>query len=310
MITKLKNVFMRNRMKKFIALVVATMLWLVVMSDQNPVIEGSYRVNLSVLNIPGEHRAIYDEQQIKVSLNAPRSYFINYSENDIRAFANLANYVEGEFDVPIEVSFPQGFELDSISPEKVHVKIDPIIEKQFPAEIIVNGSPDKSAVIKSIMPSTEFLTVVGPKSFVEKVNRVVGYVGVSGNKESFELQVPLTVINEDGREVKGVRAVPSAITVKVDIESGIQKKIVPIVAELTPPEGFEFGRVKVEPEILEIAGKEEILSQIISIKTVAVVVQNLPNNTYKAKLNLVIPDGIFCKTKEVAVTAELKKKTT
>ena len=307
MITRLENIIRHNFLKKVIAVIVASVLWVFVMDDQNPVIEGSYTVPLAVTGVSPEYRAIYQDQQVKIKLRAPRSYFVNYGNSDFRAFVNMANYVEGTFDVETEASYPQGFELISTSPEIIRVKLDPIIEKQMPVDIIVTGSLPEGQGVKSITKSSENVTVVGPRTAVESVTRVIGYAGLSNNTEDFNLQTSLTAINEDGRTVSNVRIVPSAINVFVDIETNIIKKSVPVTAEITVPSGWEISNKKIEPETLELSGTKENLDKVASLKIPVITIQPGPQ-IYKKTFNVEIPDGVMAMSNDVVVTVEIRKK--
>lgn len=306
MTRRIKNFFQRNTQQKIISLIIAVALWFFVMGSQDPVMEGSFNVPVSIINSARDYKAFYDDQQIKISLSAPRSNFADYGENDIRAYVNASSLTEGEYDLPVEANFPKGFELVKISPAQIHVKLDPYIERQIAAEVIVNGTTVSDAVVKSVAKSLDNLTIIGPKTTVGRVSRVIGYVGLTGNDEDFDMQVPMSAIDSDGREVTGVRVVPSVINVKVDLETGVQKKFVPITANLIAPGGWEISSVVVDPEQTEIAGKEEILNTITTLQTTPL---SLPavQETFRGTLRVLIPDGITSQVDKVEITATFKK---
>ena len=306
MIRQFQNMFSRNKLQKFIALVMATALWFYVMSSQDPVISSSYTVPVAVVNAPREYDITVEDEPIKVKLSAPRSYFIDYSDKDVRATIDVANLTEGEYDLAVEASYPKGFEMQEIYPNTLHVKLEPYIDKQIAAEVIVNGATVPDAVVKGVAKSLDNLTVIGAKSNVEKVQRVIGYVGLTNNENDFELQVPMTAIDADGREVKGVRVVPASITVKVDLETGVQKKVVPVKADITVPTGKEFSKVTVSPEQIEIAGKEEVIKTVEAIHTAPLTLPALKDD-FHGTLKLVVPEGVTIQIDKVTVTAELKK---
>lgn len=307
MMEQIKNLFRRNKLQKFVALVSATVLWFYVMDTQNPIINGSYDVPLTMSNVPEKFKAVFQEQTVKVKLSAPRSYFIDYSVNNIRAFANLQNYsAEGEYEIPIEASFPKGFELDSINPNVIHVQLDPFIEKQMVPKLTITGSPAPNAVVKQTTRSSESVTLIGPKNAVNKVERVIGYVGLKGEGATFDLVVPMTAIDEDGRGVVGVRVAPSAITVNVEIANELRQKTVPVVADVTVPEGREIEQIIVAPKTVDIVGKEDIINEIEEIKTEQL---NFFVNakTFIGKLRLIVPEGVTPSNSEVDVTCRFKE---
>ena len=309
MIARIGGIIRHNILEKFIAIFAATLLWVVVMEDQNPVIEGSYSVPLSFVNLPEGYKVLHGNQLIKIQLRGPRSYFVNYEDKDCRAYCNLAGLEEGDHEVKIEASFPPGFELIAISPDKTQIKLDPYIERQMSADLIVTGAAGANATVTKVTQSAETVTIIGSRTAVDSVTRVIGYVGLSGNKSDFSLQVPMTPINEDGRAVPDVRSVPSLMNVDVTIELDLIRKTVPIEADIVAAEGFELERVTLDPAQLEIAGKDIVLNPIDNIKTEPITVA-LGDKSVKQKVELIIPDGVTANIKEVSVDIALKEKKT
>ncbi|MBR2179532.1 MAG: hypothetical protein IJ862_03950 [Selenomonadaceae bacterium] len=309
MIAQINNLFRRNLLAKISSIIAAILLWIIVMDNQNPVIEGSYTVPLSFTEVPEGYKVLHNDQTIKVNLRGPRSYFVNYESKDCRAYANLNGLDEGSHEVNIEAKFPQGFELVSVVPNQTQIKLDPYIERQMPADLIVTGAAGANATVTKVTQSSDVVTVIGARTAAESVTRVIGYVGLSGNKEDFSLQVPMTAINEDGRALQDVRVVPSFMNVEVKITLGLMKKTVPIEPDIVMAEGWEIAKITLDPEQIEIAGQETLVNPIDKIKTQTVTVP-LGETSIKQTLNLVIPNGITVKSNQIDLTVELKQKVT
>ena len=307
MLEQIKNTFQRNKLQKLVALISSIALWFFVMDSQNPTINGSYSVPITMTNTPPNFKAVFREETISVKLSAPRSYFVDYGASNVRAFANLQNYsAEGEYEIPVEASFPKGFELESISPATVHVQLDPYVEKQMAADLIVTGTPVTDSIVRDIKKSSENLTLIGPKTAVNRVTRVIGYIGLNGNSETFDLLVPMTAIDEDGREVRGVRVAPSVITATVEIASEISRKTVPVVVDVSVPEGREISEIVVNPQTVEITGAEDVIDSIDSIKTESLSFF-VNARTFIGKLKLILPDGVTANKNEIDVTCKFKE---
>ena len=304
---QLVDMFSRNLLKKLIALIAAFVMWVFVMADQDPAIEGSYTVPLSISNAPYELIAICDEKVIKVETRAPRSYFVKYDANAFRVYANLEGLGEGDHKINPQVVMPQGFELINTFPKTLEVKLDPLTERQMPIELSTGGLIAPDSAIKEIHQSMDSVTVVGPKSFVELTERVVGSFNFTGNSSSFEIQIPMRAVDDKDNVVPNVRVVPSVITVSVEIESGIKRKIVPAIAELTVADGWELTKVNVEPAQIEISGAESVINSIVTLKTEPFAVQTGQKN-FKSTLKLIIPEGVTTKFDEVTVSAEVIRK--
>ena len=307
MINTIVDVFRRNLLKKLIALVVAFFMWVYVMADQDPAINDSYVVPLTISNAPYEFIALCDVKSVKLEARAPRSYFVKYDANAFRVFANLEGLGEGEHTITPQVIMPQGFEMLNLLPQTVTVKLDPLIEQQMPIEITTSGSLPQDSSIKEIQKSMDAVTIVGAKTFVEQVAKVIGNLNLSNNTSSFELQIPMRAVDDKGNALSQVRVVPSVVTVSVDIESGIKRKIVPVVPELTVADGWELTKIIVEPAQIEISGAESVLNSVVTLKTTPVTVQT-GQRVFKSNLKLVVPDGVNIKEDSVSVSAEVIRK--
>ena len=307
MITQIIDIFRRNFLKKLVALIVAFFMWVYVMAEQDPAINDSYVVPLSISNAPYEFIALYDVKNVKIKARAPRSYFAKYDANAFRIYANLEGLEEGEHTITPQVIMPQGFELLEITPATVSVKLDPLIEQQMPIEIATSGTLAQDSAIKEIERSMDIVTVVGPKSFVEQVARVIGNVNLANNSSSFEVQIPMHAIDDKGNIVERVRVVPSVITVSVDVESGLKRRIVPVVPELTVADGWELTKITVEPAQIEISGAESAVNSVVTLKTLPVSVQT-GQRQFKSNLKLVVPEGVTLREYEVTVSAEVVRK--
>ena len=307
MINHVVNIFRHNFLKKVIALIAAFIMWVFVMADQDPAIEGSYNVPLTISNLPYELIPICDDKTIKIEARAPRSYFVKYDANAFRVYANLEDLGEGEHIIKPQVVMPQGFELVDVLPNAITVRLDPLIERQIPIELTTSGNVAQESAIKEIQKSMDVVTVVGPKSFVEQVAKIYGTVNLSGNASTFETQIPMHALDAKNEVVSKVRVVPSVITVSVDIESGIKKKIVPIVPEITAADGWELNKITVEPAQIEITGAESVVNSIVTLRTEPFTVQT-GQRTFKSTLKLVMPEGVTVKNDDVTVSAEVIRK--
>lgn len=307
MMTQILNIFRRNLLKKLIALAGAFLMWVYVMTDQDPAINGSYTVPLTISNAPYEFIPLCEVKTVNIETRAPRSYFVRYDANAFRVFANLEGLGEGEHQITPQIVMPQGFELLDMEPQTVTVKLDPLIELQMPIEVTTSGSVAQDSAIKEISKSMDTVTVVGPKSFVEQAAKVLGSVSLSNNTSSFEMQIPMYAVDDKGNVIQRVRVVPSVITVSVQIESGLKKKIVPVVPELTVADGWELSKITVEPAQVEITGAESVINSIVTLKTAAVSVQT-GQRMFKSTLKLVVPEGVTAKEEEVTVSAEVIRK--
>ena len=305
--TRIINIFRHNFLKKVIALIAAFFMWVFVMNEQDPTIDGSYTVPLTMSNVPYEFFTVCDVKTVHIETRAARSKFVKYDANAFRVYANLEGLNEGDHQVSLQVVMPQGFELIGTRPSTVKVTLDPLAERQMPVELITKGDVAQDAMIRSVRKSMEFVTIVGPKSLLNQVVKVYGTASLTNNSSSFEAQVPMNAVDENDNVISKVRVVPSVITVSFDIESGLKKRIVPIVPELSVAEGWELSKISVDPPQMEIHGTEAAINSIVTLKTEPFTVQT-GQRAFKGTLKLVVPEGLNVPYNEVDVSAEVIRK--
>ena len=91
------------------------------------------------------------------------------------------------------------------------------------------------------------------------------------------------------------------------MDSGLKKRIVPIVPELSVADGWELTKITVDPAQMEIVGAEPVINSIVTLRTEPFTVQT-GQRVFKAVLRLLVPEGVSVKAEEVTVTAEVVRK--
>ena len=309
MMTRLRALIQRNLPAKIIALVVAVVLWLFVMNEQNPQIEGSFTVAVDLVNAPEGYKITQAEKNVKLKVRGARSVFVSAEPEGFKAYADLTGLESGEHKVKVNAVLPQGFEMVDAQPESVSVRLDKIVRRSVRIDLIVTGAAASGYTVGKLSQTANTTVIEGPELRVAEVDRVIGYVGLSGNREDFTLQVPLTPINSDGKAVEDVELLARTVEVSVQLARGLTRKIVSVrpVLDETLPEGFSLGEVQVEPTKIEIAGDAGVISKLTSISTEKIVISDMKGSGKKVA-HLAIPEGVAIPNREVTVTVELKPK--
>lgn len=310
MISRCRSLIQRNLPAKIVALLIAVILWGYVMNDQNPTTEGVYTVQVQMVNAPEGYKISQSVHSVKIKVRGPRSLFVANNESDFHAYVDLKDAEDGKHAYKVQVDMPQGFELTEVKPGSIDVMLDRIIAKRVRADINVNGAPAPGESVAKVNQADDKVLVEGPASAVNEVERVIGYVGItSKNDKDFDLQVPLTAINADGKEVQGVTVKPATMYVTVILAHGLTKKTVSVnpVTVDDLPSGYEIVSLKVDPAYIEIAGKDKLLANINTIDTDKLSLAGINKNTNRTvKLNL--PEGVTAVNREVDVHIVIRQK--
>ena len=273
-------------------------IWLFVMNDINPQTEGSYTVPLTRWHAPDNYKITQADESVKIKVRATRSYFIDTSADDFRAYVNFDGAVAGEQQLPIVPVPPQGFQVISTSPESTKVR-------DIKIDLIASGAAGKGLSLDEMYPETYSVAVTGPQSVVESVSQLIGHVELSGQTNDFTIGVPLLPVDESGRSVPGLTIEPEKVMVDVFLKQGIEKKTVPIQPNINgePANGFKLGTVSMNPARVEISGSRENVDGVNSISTEEISVAG-ENSTVKKDVQLILPDGIT--VENPSVTIEIK----
>ena len=305
MMTRLWSIVQHNWPAKIAAIIVAIVLWLYVMNDQNPAIEGSYTVPVMIENAPDEYLMSAAADTVTLRVRGARSLFVAADRSDFHAHINLADFTEGERAYAVETTIPYGFELVSVSPDKINVGLDRMVQKTFKAELTISGSPATGFTVDQVRQENEAATVQGPRSLVNQIAHIVGHISLSGQSSDYTETIPLVALNADGREVAGVTLTPASTEVSVNMVRGLSRKVVEVRAkprsDLSPQ--FKLEGITVEPARVEIAGTEDVVSKITGIETEEFSLADV-KETEKRPVRLMLPAGVT--VAEPNVTVEIK----
>ena len=310
MIARFRSLVQRNLAAKIVAILVAVILWGYVMNEQNPSTEGSFTAKVQLVNVPEGYKVTQGADKVRVTVRGVRSLFVSSGDEDFEARVNLKEAKEGKAEYKVHVKLPQGFELVDVQPGTVEVTLDPIVRRKVRADIIINGSPASGVTVANVSQASADVIVEGPSTAVNEVDRLIGYVGLtSKNDRDFGLQVPLTAIDADGKEVAGVSIQPATMYVAVQMARGLTKKIVTInpVVDSDLPANLELVSVKSDPMQIEIAGAENIIANLTSVNTDKISLADVLGNTKKTA-KLALPAGVTVTNHDVLVHIMVKEK--
>lgn len=309
MMHRMRDLVQHNLAAKIAAVVIAFLLWGYVMNDQNPVIESTYTVPLTVLNAPSGYQLTNETKEIKLKVKAARSLFVSTSVEDFHAFIDLSGLTEGTQEVKVQTSLPQGFELVEARPDAVEVTLDKLVSKTFKVDYMTTGSAAAGAAVASFEPSVTYLSVSGPDSLLSTVSRVVGYISLNGQKEDFTQEVSLVALGSDGREIHGLTLSKESSSVKVQLARGLTRKVVSVHPVVGTELGADYtlGSVQAKPANIEIAGPEDLLKSISSVDTATISLSGVTANTTKT-VTLALPEGVTVSNPNVTVSITVKPK--
>ncbi|MGP1367458.1 MAG: CdaR family protein [Schwartzia sp. (in: firmicutes)] len=304
------NLFRHKFVVKLFALLAATVLWFFVMSDQNPVMDSTISVPVTFIGAPERAKVMPSASDIKVKLRGPRSAFASIRREEIKAVLDLSDKEAGTHHLAVQALLPPGLEVVSLKPEYVDVFIDPLVHKRQSIHLISTGSVGAGFTVSRMTPDATHVFLDGAETAVDSVAQVLGYVPFGGDRMAdFDVRVPLSAVDADGRAVSEVTMEPEEISVHVQMARGLSKKVVEIkpIFEGTPAEGYAVTESRAEPARLEIAGDAAALDKISSLETAPITLTGA-TAPLRRTVSLVLPEGVTAPNRSVNVMVSIARR--
>lgn len=274
---------------KILALIMAAVLWIYVMNEQNPPIETSLQVPLEIHSLSTTLAAMDVPDEVKVKVRGSRSLIYGLRPQDVKAYLDLKNATEGKYTAQVSATLPNGLELLEITPDTVTITLDPISSKRMPVEIRFTGSLPPGMVVGKVTADTDLITIQGPRSLINAVDRLVATVDVEGQTTDFTASVPVTPLNKESKKQEGVLLSPSNVTVNMNLVQNMTKKTVDIKPILSGElgTGIVLKSITTEPDKVEISGDPKEIGKIDAVYTEPVNLSGIDKNVNReVKLQL------------------------
>lgn len=274
----------KNLMNKFtlkiLSVLIAILIWLVIGNLQNPVKTVSfYDIPVDIINesyLAGKLEIpllVEGKDRVNVRIRAEKSVIQELKKDMITAEADVTQIVDMKTTplmVPVKITCP-GVAAENITVSPGNIPIN--IEKQVSAEKVIaptyDNTPEKNYEIGSIKALPEKVTISGPATLINKIDRVVANVDVAGMVKSDILKTNLIIY--DKNQEKLTEKQMSYLDLKdiknneVNVQVDLWKiREIPVEAEYTgvPRYGYEVQSVESVPETISIAGTEDALQKL------------------------------------------------
>ena len=270
---------------KIMSVAVAVVVWLVVVNIDNPVGTNYYTLtNVELINKEYVESSdtigkmcMPEEKQdsIRIAITTNKKIRDKIKVSDITATADLQQAVSLDTNpvmVPITVtcSVPGVTPNDiKVTPQNLSVNLD---EKET-QEFVVNVSrgdtkPGKDYEVGSLTANPEKVRITGPKSLVNKIDKVNATISLDGNTQDFTQDVNLTIIdkNQEALSDSEMNSLRIENNAKVSVTAKLWKirQGVGISAGYvgSPASGYQVGTVTTVPDTISVAGSTEGLETL------------------------------------------------
>lgn len=279
---------------KIISVLVAIVLWIYVIGEQNPFIEQPFRdIPIQFNNLDSVNYALVEDQssfKVNVKVRGRRSHISNLSKEAIKAEVNMKGRMEGENLLTVSVTLPDNIELVSVNPPEIMVTLEPVVEKQIPVTVDINGSPAEGFAVMDPVLKPKEVILKGPKSIIDTVKFAFISIDVSNKSEDIKGNFPLHITDERKAESKNITYRPETIEATIPIVNKADVEIEPRIIG-NPAAGYAISGITVTPDIVSVTGDENILSYLQKIDTEIIDISGT-NSNQQREAKIFLPTGV------------------
>lgn len=270
------------------------------MDDVNPEISRTYRnvsvnySNTSALDRQGLVVMDPESVAVDVKVTGKKSDFGSdkFSASNILARVDLSGYSEGQVKIPITVSLvdqPSGISVSSVEPRESLFTFDKLITKEMPLTIRTTGTLPENYVLGELVSSSRFVSLSGPRTWVNEVDKVVSEVNVNNRISTDRESFTTLLIDEDGNEVRGISKEPNVVEITVPVYRTVTLPIeLQTINEL--PENYSIVDIFITPSNIAVRGNEDI-KNLTKIDTEIIDINTLIGNA-ALEVELDLPQGV------------------
>lgn len=308
MLKIVKDLLTNNIGLKILSVLAAVVIWLVVLSIDDPDKTRTFTTNVvfentNVITDMGKNFEVLEESNVvSFHVTAKRSLVERLSASDFKATANFENVEikeDGTAVVPIDiVSTRYSSNQVDINRKNKNVKLalEDLKSNQFKVEVQITGSPAQGSAVGDVTVTPDVITVSGPTSVISQIVKVVATVDVSGRFEDWTEDVVPVLYDSANNALDTSRLTISHETVNVQGEM-LSVKELPIAYETNGElaEGYQQVSISCNPEKIIVKGQAEILNELttITIPKEALDFSNVTSTVEKEiDISTYLPEGV------------------
>ncbi|MCB0826555.1 MAG: hypothetical protein KDC26_10225 [Armatimonadetes bacterium] len=291
------------------SVVVAVLLWLQVQPMYEPGREREFAVPLKVQNLSQDLIVIDREESVLLVASGTSAELDKLDTTQVEAFVDLETAREGSNDIQIKVQAPANIDVNVRARKPVStVALETVIREKRKVSVQGKGAADPDLLYNGATTLPDEVELIGPVSYVEKVKELVVTLDLAKISPGVTENLPVQVLDEEGRPVPYMRTEPANVTVRPSVAPAQQERIVPINVQWkgSPAFGYRVSKVEVEPSQIVLKGNSADLAGLIAIRTSPVDLSGLKRSEERT-VALIIANGVSSEINSVLVKITIAK---
>jgi YbbR domain-containing protein len=297
----LRGAFLHNAALKFVSLVLAVTLFILVNTNKEAIIG----VNVGISYELPEDRVLVSERmdQVRLTIKGPWRRIERFDERELdRIHVDLTNMRSGPYTFSEDaIKLPDGLALLSINPTTIPIAFERRVQKTVPVTVPMVGEPARGYKVARILAKPSRVTIRGAESAVRAIENVATReLSIEGRTESFSevlrLETPRTT-------PRGLVEIADNGLVEVGVELAEEmstRRVHGIPVQIIAGPGFTAsfkGRFSTDPAIVDVVLHGPLLViesfQEELVAYVTVHAEDMSGKPRQASVQIAnVPDGV------------------
>ena len=271
----------QNMTLKMASLAGAIIIWLIIMNINDPVVTRIiYDVPVNVVNTSyiesmGLSYKISDGYDtIAVTVRGNRSLVESLTASRFNVTADLTQIISLETDpvmVPLTV-YCQSISSENLtaSPRNINIDIEEMVSKEFVINATEAGTtPANGFEVGEMTVEPETVTIRGPGTLIDKIERVNAIVDVTGIRTDKDMEPVIRITDKNGEQITDTQMSYLSMNVTEEemnvhvtvyaVRSGVSLKV---ETSGEPASGYTVGNIAVTPSTLSVVGSRAVLDML------------------------------------------------
>lgn len=296
----MNKIFEKNMEIKILSLLCSFFLWIYVMAVVDPIDTKDILVNNIRFSYEGvnenEFTPIENLPSIRLRMRGKNSDISRITPDNFSLNGIISNPKVGSNRVLLKAELPSRITYEII-PRDIYIELDELKVQSRTVEIVTVNSLPEDKEVKLIDSNVKATYIEGPQSQLDKVDKVIARVDLSGQEEDFSQKINLLPIDENGKEVSNITLSTEHVFIRVVINHKKTVDVFPNIID-TNNEGVLLSAYKVVPNKVTISGTKGRVDSIKGIYTQLINSSELQGRLDK-KIKLDVPPGIVTNVSEV-----------
>lgn len=301
----------KDRQIIILSVVVAIFMWAFVITTTNPMLSKTIRnVPLSIRNLEtlqNQGFELVGKEQIEnvnVKVEANRDDMRALESDDLVASIDLGSPSEGIRSLNVKVDTPSGVRVVDIDPKQVNLKIEKVVEKIVPVNLLVTDKLKEGRIVEVNEFYPQEIKVRGIRSQVDKVSEL----RVDVDKESYLNgkihNISVIALDNQGEIVENVSLSSDEVSISYKV-SQTKELSIKLITKGNVAEGYEIFQEDITPKKIIVKGDNATISKLKELETEEIDISNLKED-FEGKAEIILPNFVEVYDGEDSVSYKIK----